>query len=99
MVVDGAEAGAAVVVHVAAHAPHRQAGELGQRFLEQVDVAGEQRAQDQPGGQLAVLAASGSEDQWKEGGNRCFGLEHGLRILTATAGLGRAYRSRRRAMP
>ena len=56
LVVERAEAGAAPVVHQRAHARERHAGQLGQRLLEHVDIAGQQRAQHQAGGELAALA-------------------------------------------
>jgi hypothetical protein len=43
-------------VHQGAHAREWQAGELGQRFLEHFEIAGEQRTQHQAGGQLPACA-------------------------------------------
>ena len=50
------EACPAPVVHQRGDAARRKLGELGERLLEEVDVAGEQRAQHQPGVELAGLA-------------------------------------------
>ena len=57
LVVERAEAGAAAVVDIAARrASSGTPDKLGQRLLEQLDIAGQQRAQDQAGGELAALA-------------------------------------------
>ena len=55
-VVQRLEAGAAAIMYQRRDTPGRQAGELGERDLEEIDVAGEQRAQHQSGGELAGLA-------------------------------------------
>ena len=54
--VDRLEARRAAVVHQRADARGRQVRQFGQRLLEEVDVAGEQGAQHQAGGELAGLA-------------------------------------------
>ena len=54
LVEHGAKAGVAAVVHQRLHAPRRQLGELGERILEHPHVARQERAQHQPGIELAA---------------------------------------------
>ena len=50
-----------LVVHERAHARERESGKIRQGLLEQIDIAGEKRAQNQSCGQLAAVAQVADE--------------------------------------